>query len=255
MIDDIRNLINNYIDWVRDKTVLRKVSDDWVQIATPHLDRHNDCLQFYVRRDGHGYLFSDDGYIINDLVNSGCMLDSLRRQELLRITLAGFGVQKDGDRLIMKVSSDNFPLKKHNFIQAMLAVNDLFYTTSPYVANLFYEDVAQWLDILSVRYTPKVKFTGKSGYDHMFDFVIPKSPEQPERIVQSINNPKKDSAEALVFKWFDTKDIRSSESRLYALLNDGSDGVPSSVVGAFQNYDISPVLWSKRERIQKDMAA
>jgi len=24
-----------------------------------------------------------------------------------------------------------------------------------------------------IRYTPSVKFTGKSGYDNLFDFVIP----------------------------------------------------------------------------------
>lgn len=40
-----------------------------------------------------------------------------------------------------------------------------------------------------IRYTPKVKFTGKSGYDHLFDFVIPKSRQQPERIIQAINRP------------------------------------------------------------------
>ena len=51
------------------------------------------------------------------------------------------------------------------------------------VASLFYEDVVAWLDLHDVRYTPKVKFTGKTGYDHLFDFVIPKSRRQPERIV------------------------------------------------------------------------
>ncbi len=37
--------------------------------------------------------------------------------------------------------------------------------------------VVTWLDVHDVRYTPKVKFTGKTGFDHLFDFVIPKSVE------------------------------------------------------------------------------
>jgi hypothetical protein len=182
-------------------------------------------------------------------------LDSPKRQELLRTTLAGFGVQMDGEQLLMKATPENFSLKKHNLIQAMLAVNDLFYLASPYVASLFYEDVTQWLDLADIRYTPKVKFTGKSGYDHMFDFVIPRSRQQPERIIQAISNPKKDSAEALVFKWLDTKETRAPESRLYAFLNDSTSVVSPSVVDALRNYDLEPVLWSQREQAREALAA
>jgi len=37
-----------------------------------------------------------------------------------------------------------------------------------------------------MRYTPRVKFPGISGYDQFLDFVIPKSRKQPERIVQPV---------------------------------------------------------------------
>ena len=139
MVKDIQKLLDDYTRWLRDKTVLRDVGRDWVQVTTPHLDRHNDCLQFYVRREDNGYLLTDDGYIISDLINSGCPLDSPKRQELLKMTLAGFGVQMDDEQLLIKATPENFPLKKHNLIQAMLAVNDLFYLASPHVASLFYE--------------------------------------------------------------------------------------------------------------------
>ena len=127
MTDDIQKLLDDYTRWLRDKTVLREVDSEWVQVTTPYLDRHNDYLQFYVRREGRGYLLTDDGYIINDLVSSGCPLDSPKRQDLLRRTLAGFGVQTDGEQLLMKATPENFSLKQHNFIQAMLAVNDMIY--------------------------------------------------------------------------------------------------------------------------------
>jgi len=91
------------------------------------------------------------------------------------MTLNGFGVQQRDNALEVHASPDNFALRKHNLVQAMLAVNDMFYLAVPMVASLFYDDVVAWLDVHDVRYTPKVKFTGKTGYDHLFDFVITKS--------------------------------------------------------------------------------
>jgi len=255
MIDEIEKLLNEYTRWLKDKTILKQIGGDWVEITTPHLDRHNDCLQIYARKEGNGFVLTDDGYIINDLISSGCPLDTPKRQDLLKTTLAGFGVQMDGEQLIVHTTPENFSLKKHNIIQAMLSVNDLFYLASPYVASLFVEDVTNWLELADVRYTPNVKFTGKSGYDHMFDFVIPKSRKEPERIVQALSNPKKDSAEALVFKWLDTKETRASDSRLFAFLNDSSASVSQSVIDALKNYDLEPVLWSQREQAKEKLAA
>ena len=165
MIEEIRNLIDNYLVWLKDKTVLRQVKD-FVEITTPYLDRHNDYLQIYAKRQNGAYLLTDDGYVLDDLEQSGCKLESAKRQALLKITLNGFGVQMNEGHLEIHASPDNFALRKHNLIQAMLAVNDLFYLAVPMVLSLFYEDVIAWLDLSEIRYTPKVKFTGKSGFDH-----------------------------------------------------------------------------------------
>jgi len=188
MIDEIRKLLDQYLAWLRDKTALRQVKD-WIEITTPYLDRHNDYLQIYVKRENSRFILTDDGYTIEDLKRSGCELESRKRKELLNLTLNGFGVKLDGSSLTVHASPDNFALRKHNLVQSMLAVNDLFYLAVPMVASLFLEDVASWLDLREIRYTPKVKFTGKSGYDHLFDFVIPASKRQPERILQAINRP------------------------------------------------------------------
>jgi len=122
-LHDVQAMMDGYHHWLRDKTVLRQIENDWVQVTTPYLDRHNDCLQIYIRKEDNGYLLTDGGYIINDLMDSGCALDSPKRQELLKTTLSGFGVQLDGEQLLLKTAADNFPLKKHNLVQAMLAVN------------------------------------------------------------------------------------------------------------------------------------
>jgi len=254
MIEEIQNLIDSYLAWLKDKTILRQVKD-WVEITTPYLDRHNDYLQIYAKRQNGNYLLTDDGYVLEDLDQSGCKLESPKRQALLKITLNGFGVQEKEGRLEVHASSDNFSLRKHNLIQAMLAVNDLFYLAVPVVASLFYEDVVAWLDLHEIRYTPKVKFTGKSGFDHLFDFVIPKSRAFPERILHTINRPSRDTAQALAFSWLDTKDVRPPDSKAYAFLNDSEQAISTSVIDALYNYEVNPILWSKREEVRQDLAA
>jgi hypothetical protein len=107
-------------------------------------------------------------------------------------------VKLNDEALEVHATPDNFPLGKHNLIQATLAVNDLFYLAKPVVESLFYEDVIAWLDAKDIRYTPKVKFPGASGYDHLFEFVIPKSRRQPERILRAINRPTRDTAESFI---------------------------------------------------------
>lgn len=254
MIDDVRALLDRYAAWLKDKTSLRQVND-WVEITTPYLDRHNDYLQIYARRQNGTFTLTDDGYIIGDLEHSGCKLESAKRRALLEATLNGFGVHQKGNALEVSASAENFALRKHNLVQAMLAVNDLFYLAEPVVTSLFYEDVVAWLDLNEIRYTPKAKFTGKTGYDHLFDFVVPKSRMQPERILQTINRPSRDTAQALAFAWVDTKEVRPPESRAYAVLNDIDHSPTPGVVEALESYSVRPLLWSRRDAAIEELAS
>lgn len=254
MVEEVDALLDRYTAWLKDKTTLRQV-EDWVEITTPYLDRHNDCLQIYSKRENGGYLLSDDGYTLEDLKQSGCCLDTPKREALLRMTLNGFGVQLRNHALQVHAGDQNFGLRKHNLVQAMLAVNDLFFLAVPAGVSLFYEEVVGWLDASDVRFTPGAKFTGRSGYDHHCDFVIPKSRKAPERIVDTINRPSKETAQALAFSWIDTKDVRPADSRVYAILNDTEGSVPIAAMDALRNYDVRPVLWSEREEVAAELAA
>jgi hypothetical protein len=245
MIDEIKRLVNNYQSWLNQKYIFKQI-DDWVEITTPFLDRHNDSLQIYIKRTNGEYILTDDGYIIQDLLLSGCNIDTEKREKLLQITLNGFGVKKDRDRLVIKATESNFPIKKHNLVQAMLAVNDLFYLAEPKGTQFFVEKVSEWLDENEIRYSPRVKFSGISGYDHIFDFVIPKSREKPERVLQAINNPNKTNAENFIFSFFDAQRFRDIPFEGYAMLNDEAK-ISTDVQYAFSSYDISSILWSKRK--------
>lgn len=134
-------------------------------------------------------------------------------------------------------------------------MNDLFYLAKPIVESLFFEDVVAWLDANDIRYTPRVKFTGTSGFDHLFNFVIPKSRKEPERIVQAINRPTRETALIFINAWSETRQTRPPESKAYAMLNDTEQPVPGSVIDAFRNYQIRPVAWGERAQVVPELAA
>lgn len=256
MNTEIDALIESYAKWLKDNTTSRIV-EGWTEITTPFLDRHNDCIQIYAKRENDEYLLSDDGYIINDLEISGCQLDSPKRKAMLRTILNGFGIhhQEDTNALFVKSDKHGFPYRKHNLIQAILAINDLFCLASPIVTSLFNEDIASYFDQNDIRHTRDVKLTGKSGYDHFFNFVIPKSKEAPERIIRGFNEPNKDAVSAFVFAWLDTKDNRQDDAQGYVMLNDAHVKSLTSVKEALKNYDIKCIPWSVRQEFIHDLAA
>lgn len=255
---DLETRLEDYFSWLRDSTEIKRVQGgrEYFEITTPHLDRHNDCLQIYVRADGDdGYLLTDDRSILDDLEMSGCKLDTPKRKKLLEMTLNGFGVVSNEGAIEVRATKQSFPRKKHDLLQSMLAIDDMFALASPNVMSLFIEDVALWLDESEVRSVRNIKLSGKSGYDHTFDFVIASFKDAPERVIQTINRPSKESAEAMVFKWIDTRQAREDNSQAYALLNDQEQAIPSQVIDALQTYEIVPVSWSKRESIVPELAA
>ena len=254
MINEIQDLLERYLCWLKDKTVLRQVKD-WIEITTPYLDRHNDYMQIYAKRDSNGFILTDDGYTVGDLRQSGYDLESNKRKDLLQITLHGFGIGLENDALLVHASSEIFSLKKHSLLQAMLAVNDLFYLATPIVSSLFWENVMSWLNMHAVRYTPRIKFAGKTGYDHMFDFVIPASKVYPERILQTINRPNRNTVQSFAFSWIDTKEARPANSLAYAMLNDSDESPVSTVIDALKSYGVKPILWSKREETKEELIA
>lgn len=255
MIEEIQKLTEEYHAWLREKTSLRAIGD-WVVITAPFLDRHNDFIQIYVRRTSDGFFLTDDGETIDDLESSGCTLDSPKRKSLLRTTLNGFGVQLDkNNALVVRTTAMDYPLKKHNLLQAMLAVNDLFYLATPMVKSFFVEDVEAWLKLSEIRFVSGIKLPGRSGYDHLYNFIIPESRNAPERVLLGINRPDTNCAQRMVFAWEDTRQARRARSRAYAILNDSAKQVPAGVLDAFSNYDIRPVPWSQREDVREELAA
>ena len=254
MISEIESLMNVYSKWIQESTSLREING-WVEITTPYLDRHNDCIQIYARSNGTKIEMTDEGYVIQDLEYSGLNLDTAGRSDALKTTLAGFGVRLNGKALETEASANDFALRKHNFVQAMLAINNLFYLASPIAPSVFYDEVSSWSNLAKVRYTENVKFTGKSGFDHRFDFVIPRSDIEPERILRAINRPTRDATHSLIFAYVDVMDSRPSDTKAFAVVNDRNNEVSAKAIEAMRHYNVYPIIWSSREQDLASLAA
>ncbi|MDA8010583.1 MAG: DUF1829 domain-containing protein, partial [Alphaproteobacteria bacterium] len=106
-----------------------------------------------------------------------------------------------------------------------------------------------------IRYSPRVKISGRSGYDHAIDFVIPKSKNRPERFIKTINTPTKNSIVPCLFALEEAKAARENGTLAYAFLNDSANVVPGDVAVALRQYEVHAVAWSSRMEYRDELAA
>lgn len=255
MITKEPSIVGSYLEWIKGQFAESALSETTTELTTPFLDRHNDHLQMYAERRQDMFLLTDDGYIISELKSSGVEVRGSRRAEMLSDLLSGHGVRLVGRELQIEAGPTKLGQAAHSLIQAMLAVDDMFLVAQPKVESYFYEDVTAYLDEHDVRYSPRVKMAGKSGLDHMVDFVIPRSKRAPERILQVVNSPRRDRIESLLFAASDTKAGRGKGIDYYALLNDQRMQVPSEIIHAFSSYEVHAATWEKRGNLIEQLAA
>lgn len=243
---ECEQVIEAYITWLREGLSVAQL-EKACELTTPFLDRHNDHIQIYVIKKNGKIVLSDDGYILSDLRTSGLDMNTPKRKGVLESVLNGFGVKYEGNQLFVEASQRNIGQRLHILVQAMLAVNDMFVMAQPRVATFFWEDVRAFLDNHEIRYSTRVKIAGKSGFDHAIDFLIPKSRIRPERLIQTINAPNKNTIGTYLFALADTREARLEKSESYAFLNDQDRDVGGDVIEALEAYEVKPALWSKRE--------
>ncbi len=76
-----------------------------------------------------------------------------------------------------------------------------------------------------------------------------------ERVIQVISRPTRQNISFLIFSWTDTKEVRPVKSTVYGFLNDTEQSINAELESALEQYDIKPVLWSKREEYLPELIA
>lgn len=246
-------LVESYLNWLKTKFDIQS-KNEYCEITTPLLDRHNDHLQIYVKNTDKGYYITDDSYIISDLIASGLDLQNKKRDNMLRIILNRYGISRNDDDLFVYSSSSDFAQKKHNLLQAMMAINDLYYTSRSNVISVFFEEVAAFLNENDIRFTDSVQLIGRSGLTHNYDFIIPKSKVMPDRAIKVISNLTRDKAKIIIFSCNDTQEVRK-DLIIYPIINDTDKTISKDLTNAFFEYNLKPVLWSERFQHITDLAS
>ena len=243
---ECERLIFDYLRWLKEGLRVSELESS-CKIATPFLDRHNDEIEIYVEKHDGGFLLTDDGYTIADLRSSGMVFTSEKREAHLTAILNGFGVRREYDELQVHATAQDFPQKKHNLLQAMLSVNDMFVMGEEHVLSLFKEDVAAFLESNRIPVFPDFKLSGRSGFDHKFDFGLPKTQHKPQRVVRAINNLTKDQALSLAFAVADVRAIRAEPLQAFTFLNDVENPPNEDNILAVKAYEVQPLFWSRRQ--------
>jgi len=246
---DCQQVIAEYLKWIKDNTVTKAVEEGKVcSISTPFLDRHNDHLDIYLLKTNDNLKLTDNGYTIADLKMSGFEINTPKRESILKTALNGFGVKMNGnDELYVDANPQNIGQKKHYLLQAILAVNDMFNLAQETVYSLFKEDVELYFKSNDIFFSKDIKLTGKSGFDHNIDFLIPSSKNKPERLIKAINTAKKDTVLSSIMAFNDINQTRETPTKNFVVYNDLEKEVSKDVIGALDNYAVKHIPWSHKE--------
>lgn len=239
---DIQKMIDSYANWIKERITFEKVNE-YYEITTPYLDRFDDFLQIYVKqlKDGTIYM-TDDGYIIGNLLSCGLSLrKNSNKFKILERIVNNYGLQLKGEEITTKAELNNFPLKKHLMVQAMLSVDNMFELRKENVKNLFLEDVIEYFDKNDIFYTRDFSIVGKTGNIYSYDFHFQRSKNNSnERFFRTINKLNKTIRDSTIFNWIDTKEKRTDKSELIVILNDENQ-INKTDENALNEYEIQTI--------------
>ncbi|MFP4529188.1 MAG: DUF1828 domain-containing protein [Candidatus Kapaibacterium sp.] len=242
--------LDEYYNWLRKHTFIdSNPKNDWALITTPFIGAFNDLIEIYVRKIGDRIILSDSGETINNLELQGVKFNrSKPRQDILNSILINYGIKQKNSELIAESNGNNFAQIKHNFISAILEINDLYVLSDHKVASIFKEDVRNYLEELGVIYTPDFICKGKTGLEFNFDFQI--AHQNSEIVIKSYNTINKSNLSTFLFSWEDIRPVREKSTkkdvRAIAVINDTNQEIKPEYLDALINKDAEYIEWTKR---------
>ena len=121
-------LVADYYQFLKDKTIIEEVAEDWVQITTPFLNTFHDSIELYAKRQVDKILLSDDGQTLRHLkLNTSA---ASKQQEQLRQICATHGVKLKKDELIVWATPQDFAQKMFCLLSAVLEIGSLSQPTA-----------------------------------------------------------------------------------------------------------------------------
>lgn len=247
----VNTYVDNYYNWLREKTYIQKgESTDWFLINTPFVGAFNDTIEIYAQKNGSQLILSDNGETMANLELQGLNIQgSKKRRNILDTILLNYGIRSNNDELTIESNLDNFSQAKHNFLSAIIEINDLYVLSKHNVSSIFKEDVRNYLDSKDIIFTPDFISKGMTGLEFNFDFQIAK--KQSEIVIKSFNTINKSNLPTFLFAWDDIKPVREKttkkEVKAIAIINDVDKEIKTEFLDALKAKNADYILWSERE--------
>jgi hypothetical protein len=247
----VNTYVNEYYNWLKEKTFIQKDNHtDWFLINTPFIGAFNDTIEIYAQKLGSTFILSDNGETMSNLELQGLQIQgSKRRREILDSILLNYGVKSENDELIIRANIENFSQSKHNFLSAIIEINDLYVLSKHQVSSIFKEDVRNYLDLQDIIYTPDFISKGETGLEFNFDFQIAK--KDKETVIKSFNTITKSNLPSFLFSWDDIKPVREKITKknvtAIAIINDFEKEIKTEFLDALKSKNADYILWSERD--------
>ncbi len=258
MKDDLKqNIIESYLNWIRDNTLIKDLKSGIIKIVSPFLDARNDHIQIYARKLPNGvYRLTDGGYLFRDLESYGIDFTP-KRQELFDFTLQSYGIKYNTKENVNEIYIDtdlkNIGRSKHKLIQCLITLNDFFNYTQQNVKELFFYDVFDHFKKSGVTFNYNFNIIGKTGYSHKFDFGIGIKAERPEILIKLVATPSnKQIAEATLFAFVDLRNLNRKFKGM--IIYQGTEETANKkFLEACKNYEVPAYSWENKEQVVKEL--
>ncbi|MCB0421350.1 MAG: DUF1828 domain-containing protein [Bdellovibrionales bacterium] len=245
-------MLDTYLAWLKSNYTTHEI-DGWTEVITPFLDKNNDHIQVYVRERAGKIVVTDDGQTFSNLNMSG-FSPTERRLEIMATIFRGFNIDWTEDSKIeLTCEKSEFAQRFHSLMQTIISTDNLGYLTRENVKSMFMEDVAALLRDNEVTYHANQEVKGRSGLAVNFPFYIPAHKQFPSTHIQLINQPKA-NLKPFLFEWSDTEESRGNTKSI-ALINDANIQPTSKALSAFEKYEVTPFLWSKKDSFIDELAS
>lgn len=128
-MENLKDFTKNYLNFLKSNLSVKKIETAH-EIVLPFEDHMGDSIVCYVYdKKEHGmFLASDDGYIINNLIDTGINIGkkSSRRKTIEQICkLSGVSLSDDNEMTVLS-SEEDLPSKVHQLAMTMLQIDSLY---------------------------------------------------------------------------------------------------------------------------------
>ncbi|WP_288557296.1 DUF1828 domain-containing protein [uncultured Lactobacillus sp.] len=262
---DAEKLREKHLEWYNQNTSFENLNDNVVAIDVPFLDNFSDEIEMYAVGQKNGLIkLTDDGWTLDNLLSRGVDINkSKKRKSILINQLRGYGISLIADELTTTVDINHFAEAKNRLLQAILFTNDMFMLARNNTGSIFVEDVGEFLTVNNIRATANVAFYGNSGMTFKFEYLIAGIKDIPTRLIKTLSVPNNPVfAKSILTDITEARKIRKNDTTstdYYVFVNDIDNSqkalksVKPEITSMFEDNDIKPVLYSKRDSVISEL--